>query len=259
MSTLDVSEIFGPTVQGEGSAAGRHCVFLRLAHCNLECTWCDTPYTWAFTPSKVVKLEKPPGDPARGRRLALLPFNKSEQIRTMTSQEVITELLGIWDFPNQNSILVVSGGEPMMQQSHLHDVLRTVVTWGSEVHIETAGTLMPTWEFANLVTQFNVSPKLEHSGNPLKKRYRSDVLDFFARTDKAWFKFVVRNIYDFEEIDQMVAQHNIPATRVMIMPEGVTIEDNLKVARAVVDETTNRGYGLSLRTHILLWKDVRGR
>jgi 7-carboxy-7-deazaguanine synthase len=42
-----VKEIFGPTLQGEGAHAGRPCVFLRFAVCNLACTWCDTDFAAA--------------------------------------------------------------------------------------------------------------------------------------------------------------------------------------------------------------------
>src|SRR5262245_52198924 len=44
--SLVVSEVFGPTWQGEGPSIGRRCGFVRLGRCNLACTWCDTPYTW---------------------------------------------------------------------------------------------------------------------------------------------------------------------------------------------------------------------
>ena len=39
---LVVSEIFGPTWQGEGPSLGRRCGFVRLGRCNLACTFCDT-------------------------------------------------------------------------------------------------------------------------------------------------------------------------------------------------------------------------
>ena len=37
--SLLVSEIFGPTIQGEGRNAGVPAVFVRTAHCNVHCTW----------------------------------------------------------------------------------------------------------------------------------------------------------------------------------------------------------------------------
>jgi len=43
---LTINEIFH-SIQGESTYAGAPCVFVRLAACDLRCTWCDTPY--AFT------------------------------------------------------------------------------------------------------------------------------------------------------------------------------------------------------------------
>ena len=43
---LPVSEVFGPTIQGEGPHAGRRVYFVRLGGCNLSCSWCDSAYTW---------------------------------------------------------------------------------------------------------------------------------------------------------------------------------------------------------------------
>ena len=50
---LAVSEIFGPTHQGEGPSTGRLCGFVRLARCNLSCLWCDTPYTWDWGGNRI--------------------------------------------------------------------------------------------------------------------------------------------------------------------------------------------------------------
>ena len=42
---LNIIEIFA-SVQGETSFAGLPTAFVRLAACNLRCTWCDTPYSF---------------------------------------------------------------------------------------------------------------------------------------------------------------------------------------------------------------------
>ena len=60
---IRVSEIFGPTVQGEGPLIGRPTVFVRTGGCDYRCTWCDTLYAvlpelhdeWAFmTPADIM-------------------------------------------------------------------------------------------------------------------------------------------------------------------------------------------------------------
>jgi 7-carboxy-7-deazaguanine synthase len=42
---LTVNEIFF-SIQGEGTRAGRLCVFVRLTGCPLRCVWCDTAYAF---------------------------------------------------------------------------------------------------------------------------------------------------------------------------------------------------------------------
>src|SRR5579862_5310211 len=85
-ATYLVKEIFGPTLQGEGAHAGRACVFLRFAVCNLACTWCDTDFA-----------------PAGARKL--------------TTQQIVDELLA--HDPHASRMVVVTGGEPTLQWDEL--------------------------------------------------------------------------------------------------------------------------------------------
>jgi organic radical activating enzyme len=243
---IQVNEVFGPTVQGEGAAAGRHCLFVRLANCNLECKWCDTPYTWAFTSGKAEKHNSKTIQPPE------------QNIFNMTHGELYGKIRGIWDVRNEPTIIVWSGGEPMMQQKKIQPMMGQLQVYGNENHIETAGTIAPDEWTVRYVNQFNVSPKLEHSGNPLKKRYKPNVLKTFVASGKAWFKFVVEDVDQLEEVDMMVHECKIPKQRVQIMPEGTKALTTIDRARALVEPVLRRGYGLSLRQHVLLWGDKRG-
>jgi 7-carboxy-7-deazaguanine synthase len=243
---MKISEIFGPTIQGEGAAAGRHCLFVRLSLCNLECNFCDTPYTWAFTEEKASKMNKP------------RVFDRESHQIEMTPAEVLDALAKLWPIYDKPTLIVISGGEPMMQQTDLVVLAAMLATWGHQVHIETAGTIKPTPELNLRVTQYNVSPKLEHSGNPLNKRYKPFILADFVRTGKAWFKYVMTSEEDFAEIDAQVAEVGIPANRVMVMPEGTSPKRTIEVARTIINGAQERGYGLSFRSHVLIWGDKRG-
>lgn len=250
---LEINEMFGPTVQGEGAAAGRHCLFLRVANCNLECKWCDTAYTWAFSKNKAEKT------------ISGTVYNKDENLKRMTPEDVLTRLGELWDIRSRPLMIVVSGGEPLMQQKKLVPVIKQLHEWGNEVHIETAGTIVPDGDFTKYVTQFNVSPKLQHSGNRLTKRYRPEALAALAGDPKVWWKFVVMphagmDGEDFHEIDELVKEFNINPHRVMIMPEGNSIDGNIEGAQSWSQRAIDRGYGISFRTHVLLWPKVdRGR
>jgi 7-carboxy-7-deazaguanine synthase len=249
MSILKVNEIFGPTIQGEGSAAGRHCLFVRLANCNLECTFCDTPYTWAFTDMKAERHRE-------GKK-----YDRDLNSKHMTSARVAQELGTLWNL-QEPTIVVFSGGEPLMQAAELAELADILAgrDLKHEVHIETAGTILPVPLLDRWVTQYNISPKLGNSGNRRSKRYKPDVLKFFAtQTTNSWFKFVVEQLDDFAEIDYIVRECRISPNRVMVMPEGTTAELILERAKDIVPEALKRGWGISSRLHVLLWGDERGR
>ena len=243
---MKITEIFGPTIQGEGAAAGRHCLFVRLSLCNLECNFCDTPYTWAFTEEKASKMNKP------------RVFDRESWQTDMTPAEVLDALNRSWPIYDKPTLIVISGGEPLVQQTDLIVLVSMLKAWNHQIHVETAGTIKPTPELNLRVDQYNVSPKLEHSGNRIEKRYKPFVLAEFVRTGKAWFKYVVTTNEDFAEIDEQVAEVGIPANRVMVMPEGTSVKRTIDVARSVIDGALERGYGLSFRTHVLIWGNKRG-
>lgn len=237
---LVVNEVFGPVFQGEGKNIGMPCFFLRLSGCNLSCVWCDTPYTWDWT-GKNGKVYLP-----------------SEESHKMSAEEVLHILAekqgGFFGVPSFN--LVISGGEPMLQQTSMIPLVSALQARDWWVEIETAGTLPPLPDFTP--DQFTVSLKLDNSGNSLKKRYNQRAVDAFVESRKAVFKFVVSNVSDFDEIDELVAKHMIPKEIIYVMPEGIT-EDAVKShAQTVAQNVIRRGWKLTTRLQILLYGNQRG-
>jgi 7-carboxy-7-deazaguanine synthase len=100
---LTVSEIYR-SIQGESTYAGRACVFVRLAACNLRCSWCDTPY--AFTGGTKMSIDDVIGQVrAEGCRL-----------------------------------VEVTGGEPLLQPD-VHPLLDALLGEGLTVLLETGGQM----------------------------------------------------------------------------------------------------------------------
>ena len=109
------------------------------------------------------------------------------------------------------------------------------------------------------VSQWNVSPKLGNSGNSADRREVAASLDAFRGLSNAYFKFVVVEPPDVDEVSGLVERYRIPPDRVVLMPEGATATALARRSEWVADACTQRGYRFSTRLHILLWGDERGR
>jgi 7-carboxy-7-deazaguanine synthase len=226
---LVVAEVFGPTFQGEGPSTGRRAGFVRLGRCNLDCAWCDTPYTWDWQRyDPVAELRAEPVDSIVARLAEMAP-----------------------------EIVVVTGGEPLLQQRRLVPLLRACRERGWPVEIETNGTLAPDPGVVPLVARWNVSPKLANSGVPHQRRVRPDALAALLATGRAVFKFVAASQDDLDEMAELVDAHDLRP--VWVMPEGTDAATVLDRARRLAAPTLARGWNLTLRLHILVWGDERGR
>jgi 7-carboxy-7-deazaguanine synthase len=224
---LALSEIF-ESIQGEGPSVGVPSVFLRLAHCNLRCTFCDTPYTWDFK-----------------------RFDRRAEVHATSLSEVARRIRA-----THARNLVVTGGEPLIQREALECLLPELPD--HTVEVETAGTLLPGEALAARVDRWNVSPKLASSGNPEHRRIVPEVLAWFRDEPRAVFKFVVCGEDDLAEIDSLVARFEIPPERVMLMPEGRDAETLAARGRWIVPRCIERGYRYGHRLHVVLFGDARG-
>ena len=242
----DGAEIFY-TLQGEGVSMGAPAVFVRLSLCNLHCVWCDTDHTWNFV-----------GTPWKHEKDVIQGYTKhrKEDVIIDMSPNEVAEVVKSFGCRR----VVLTGGEPLLQETDLLELMTALRGDGEEwfFEMETNGTILPGAKFLGAIDQLNVSPKLANSGMDEKLRLKPTVLAGLAATGKAWFKFVVRDEKDISEIRELLERVGIPGNRVILMPEGRTVEALDKNATWLAIWCQDLGFRFSDRLHVRLWGDRRG-
>ena len=137
MDVINVAEIFGPTIQGEGPKAGIKTIFVRVVGCDFNCSWCDSKFAW----------------------------KENEHSKKYTSAELVGELYELCRKTNTSNV-VLTGGNPC-----LYDFTQVIIVLKAEgisVDVETQGSKLPDW--IKLCDTLVISPKAPSSNQP-------DVLD----------------------------------------------------------------------------------
>lgn len=225
---LLVNELFGPTFQGEGPSCGQRAAFLRLADCNLACTWCDSRHSWDW------------------RR-----HDQAAETRRLTVETTATQLLALG-----TNLVVITGGEPLLQAEAVTDLAARLRAAGRRIEVETNGTIPPPPELTDLVGQFNVSPKLRNAGLG-SRPIDAAALTAFAASGKAVFKFVVCGTDDAAQIAALQDAYGLHP--VWVMPQATSADEVIAGMRQLADTALEHGWNLTGRLHILLWGDRRGR
>ena len=241
---LAISEHFY-SIQGEGKTMGIPAVFLRLTACNLMCggrgtekdkklhngaTWrCDSIEVWRT-----------------GRKLPV--------------EEVADELM-IYEKHFYNGChLVITGGEPLLQQTALEPFIHILshrLGYKPFIEIETNGTITPVGEFFTYVDLYNCSPKLANSGEILQRRYKPDTLNFLNLT-RSIFKFVVSEEKDMNEVNNIIKKCNIFPNKVFLMPSADHQEELEKNTLQTVEWCMKYGYNFSTRLQVIIWNQTTG-
>ena len=230
-------EIFA-SVQGEGPSMGMPVAFMRLSRCNLACVWCDTAYTWHFQ-----------GDerPHRGG----VEYDRKANQLSLPEDEVAARIMALGQ-----SRLVITGGEPLLQAPALARLLELLPD--VSVEIETNGTTRAPAPLDIRIDQFNVSPKLAHSGNPAELALLPERLDAYATDPRAWFKFVIAAPADLDEVLALRDRYRFKPDHVFLMPEGTDSETLREREQWLAPLCVEHGFRMSDRLHIHLFGDTRG-
>lgn len=228
---LAVSELFVNSFQGEGSTVGVPATFLRLSGCHVGCEFCDTKGIW--TTSQIYSFD--------------------EIIKLLKESDCWESLC------NGSQHFVITGGAPLLQKDRLVKFLQALymeVGLNLIVEIENEATIKVPYELTRLISIWNNSPKLNSSGVPKKKRYKPSVLTQLSNLPTSFFKFVVKDENDWQEIKTEYLDKNlIDKRQVILMPMGCTQselqETRIKVAEIAMRECVR----FSDRLHITLFND----
>lgn len=165
-----ITEIF-KSIQGEGTRAGRPCIFVRLTGCNLRCTWCDTTYA----------------------------FHGGQK---MSVEEVVEHVEALRGSAVGGPLVELTGGEPLLQQD-IYPLAERLLAAGYVVLIETSGERF-IGQLPEAVIKI-VDVKCPDSGEP----ETFDVRNLKELTNRDEVKFVVSSRRDYEFARDFMREHRL--------------------------------------------------
>ncbi len=230
---LPLNEAF-MSFQGEGRYIGHPALFLRFNYCNLGCSWCDTRFTWD---TDIIEDGQ------------LLSVNDII--------ELSAKLLKISHLEPANIHVVLTGGEPMLHQGRLPELIVQMRRLGySFFEIETNGMYLPSQDMIDSIDWWNCSPKLSNNGLAQIVNVVPDAIKSIYATGRADFKFVIDSAEDIAEIKEYYLPL-IAAESVILMPEGFTRSSQVDKMATVNQLALKNGYRFSPRLQILIWGNER--
>lgn len=235
---LRVSEIFGPTIQGEGAVIGLPTVFVRLGGCDFRCTWCDSLH-------------------------AVLPEHR-EEWQPMAVREVADVVDGLTE--GRPILVTLSGGNPALY--NLSNLLDALHVRGHTTALETQGSKSKRW-FSRL-TYLTLSPKPPSAGNMTTVEQVATCLDDAGPSPSTSLKVVV---FDDDDLNYAVGMHatfptvpfflQVGNRDVTTMAGGVGHSaDMLADLTTLAEKVLARGlYNVRVlpQLHALMWGNARAR
>jgi 7-carboxy-7-deazaguanine synthase len=236
---IRISEIFGPTIQGEGPLIGRPTVFVRTAGCDYRCAWCDTLY-------------------------AVLPEHHRAWA-SMSPKDVMARVDALAG--GQPILVTVSGGNPALQP--IGELIALGRTHGHSFALETQGSIAKPW-FAAL-DWLMLSPKPPSSGMTTDWETVGACVTAAGERPRCALKIVV-----FDDVDYAYARD--AAARFPMLPvylqvgnpaplaaasasDDADLGDLLGRFRRLIDKVTaDRWFTATVlpQLHVLLWGNKRG-
>lgn len=235
-NTIRVSEIFGPTIQGEGALIGQPAVFVRTGGCDYRCTWCDTPHA--------------------------VESRYRHEWRSMSAEEIFAR---VQDLSGHTPLTVsLSGGNPAIQ--NMAPLIALGHEQGYRFALETQGSVAQDW-FA-LLDVLTLSPKPPSSGMDTDWGALSECIKLAKNGQNKTQTFLKTVIFDEGDYDYARATaQRYPDIPFYLQPgnpkiDGPADTEGLNARlRWLVEKVTADGW-FTVRVlpqlHVLLWGNKKG-
>ncbi len=220
---LNIAEIFC-SVQGEGIYSGVPSVFVRVAGCNLDCSFCDTSFAKNISNADKMSVEK-----------------------------ILSEI-------NKYNVehVVITGGEPTLYPEELIFLCNKLNVLNKKVTIETNSTIFvdcnsPFSKGGKGDLLLSLSPKLNNWNEEIIKKNLS-------LNCKKQIKVVVGNIEEAKDaIIKTKILKNIKKENVFLMPQADSKEKHSKTSEWLIPFCCENNIRFGARMQIMLWGNARGK
>ncbi len=237
--TIRVSEIFGPTIQGEGALTGVPTVFVRMGGCDYRCSWCDTLYA--------------------------VDSSFRDKWKPMSAEAIMTEVAAL--SAGKPILVSLSGGNPAIQP--LGGLIDMGHEQGFRFALETQGSVAKDW-FSKL-DNLTLSPKPPSSEMETNWDILSDCVSSAGPDTETIMKVVVFDDADYAYAKEVHRRH--PQLQMYLQPGNHTpgtIEEEeptidmigvMDRMRWLIDKVVEDGWfevTVLPQLHVLIWGNERG-
>lgn len=293
------SEIFGRTIQGEGHHSGIPTAWIRFFGCNFECQGFSQknprdPSTWIkeyenLDISNIKNMEEVPvlrygcdSSYSWSKKFAHLAHRNTASEICDKLENILTNVHNpegkfIHPETGQDIHMAFTGGEPMMQQSAIVDILEEFERRGNLPNyctVETNGTQLIREDLLQLIVEkyspqinrewfWSCSPKLSSSGESWEKAIKPDVLQSYAESfNRGQIKYVVDGsdqVWDEVSRATELFRKNGVNWPVWIMAVGSSGIQQEEIQAKICEECFDRGYNFSARIHSWIFNNAIGK
>jgi 7-carboxy-7-deazaguanine synthase len=238
--TIPVLEIFGPTIQGEGSVIGVKTMFVRTSGCDYSCSWCDSAFTW--------------------------DGSAKDDIKQMTATDIWKKLRELGK--DQFSHVTISGGNPALIKN-IDSLVTLLRENGIRIGVETQGSKWQEW--LACVQDVTVSPKPPSSGMTTNYEKLDEVINHLRESKESTvsLKVVIFNDDDFEYATAIhkrypdvpfylqVGNDDVSGSETHSLVESLLLKYEWVINKAIESSNMNDVRVLP-QLHTLVWGNKRG-